>query len=93
MGLDDPALNPSLDKNLSKLGCKKVVVFVGEKDEFDLRSRSWFYCESLKKSGWQGSLEIMEFKDESHGFNFLKPTSDNAVALMDKFVSFLNQSD
>ncbi|WCJ38703.1 alpha/beta-Hydrolases superfamily protein [Euphorbia peplus] len=90
MGLDDPALNPSLDPNLSKLGCKKVVVFVAEKDEFDLRGRSWLYYESLKKSEWQGSVEIMEFKDEGHGFHIGKPTCDNAVALMKNFVSFLD---
>ncbi|WCJ38698.1 alpha/beta-Hydrolases superfamily protein [Euphorbia peplus] len=93
LGLDDPTLNPSLDPNLSKLGCKKVLIFVAEKDEFDLRSRNWFYYESLKKSGWQGNVEIMESKDETHGFHIGKPTSDNAVALIEKFASFLNQPD
>ncbi|WCJ38702.1 alpha/beta-Hydrolases superfamily protein [Euphorbia peplus] len=92
-GLDDPLVNPGLDQNLSKLGCKKVLIFVAEKDEYGFRSRNWLYYEDLKKSGWQGSVEIMESKDEGHGFHIGKPTSDNAVALMKKFASFINQSN
>ncbi|WCJ38696.1 alpha/beta-Hydrolases superfamily protein [Euphorbia peplus] len=92
LGLDDPLINPCLDPNLSKLGCKKVLVFVAEKDQFGMRSRNWLYYESLNKSGWQGVAEIMEAKDETHCFHIAKPTCDNAVALMKKFVSFLNQS-
>ncbi|WCJ38697.1 alpha/beta-Hydrolases superfamily protein [Euphorbia peplus] len=90
-GLDNPLINPGMDPSLSKLGCKKVVVLVAEKDA--LRRRGWFYYENLKKSGWEGSVEIMESKGEEHCFHIMKPTSHNAVALMKKFVSFLNQSD
>ncbi|KAL0422646.1 UNVERIFIED_CONTAM: 2-hydroxyisoflavanone dehydratase [Sesamum latifolium] len=31
-GFDDPLLNPAMDPNLWKLGCKRVLVYVAEKD-------------------------------------------------------------
>ncbi|WCJ38704.1 alpha/beta-Hydrolases superfamily protein [Euphorbia peplus] len=90
--LDDREINPGLDPNLSELGCGKVLVFVAEKDDLSRRGRH--YYDSLKKSGWKGSVEIMESKDEHHVFHmFTKSTSDNALALMKMFVFFLNQSD
>ncbi|WCJ38461.1 alpha/beta-Hydrolases superfamily protein [Euphorbia peplus] len=91
-GSDHPAVNPGMDPNLSKLGCKKVLVLVAEKDEL-LKRRQWFYYENLIKCGWEGSVEIMETKDEEHDFHInINPNGENAAALMKTIASFLNQS-
>lgn len=87
-GLDDPRWNPGSDPDLGRLGCSKLLVFVAEMDS--LADRAWAYCEALKKSGWNEKLEIVETKGEDHVFHLLNPTSDKAVALMKKVVSFLN---
>lgn len=87
-GSDDPLFNPVMDPDFSKLGCNKVLVCVAEKDF--LRDRGWYYKEELKKSGWGGVVEIMEAKGEEHVFHFVNPTCDNAVALLKRFVAFMN---
>uniref|UniRef100_A0A5B6YRT7 Putative carboxylesterase 2 n=1 Tax=Davidia involucrata TaxID=16924 RepID=A0A5B6YRT7_DAVIN len=88
-GSDDPLLNPVLDPKLSSLGCTKVLVCVAEKDM--LRDRGWYYKEELGKSGWGGVVEIMEAKEEDHVFHLFKPTCDNAVAMLKRVASFMNQ--
>ncbi|XP_011000170.1 PREDICTED: probable carboxylesterase 12 [Populus euphratica] len=87
-GCDDPLINPTYDPNLSSLGCSKVFVAVAEKDL--LRDRGLLYCETLKKSGWGGVIEIMEVKGEEHVFHLFKPATDNAVAMLKKIVSFIH---
>ncbi|WCJ31408.1 alpha/beta-Hydrolases superfamily protein [Euphorbia peplus] len=89
-GLDDPVINPAFDSNLSKLGCRKVLVIVAERDM--LKSRGWDYYEKLKNSGWEGCVEIMEAKEEEHVFHLMKPSCDNALEMMKKMVHFLNQT-
>lgn len=86
----DPRLNPGVDPELRRLGCGNVLVFVAEKDRLRERGRS--YCEALKKSGWVGKVEIVENQGEKHVFHLLNPGCDNAVALMEKTVSFLKRS-
>ncbi|CDP01319.1 unnamed protein product [Coffea canephora] len=46
--VDDPLLNPIMEPNLSRLGCKKVLIYVAEKDI--LKDRGWLYKEALEKS-------------------------------------------
>ncbi|WCJ31407.1 alpha/beta-Hydrolases superfamily protein [Euphorbia peplus] len=87
-GLDDPAINPGFDSNLSKLGCKKVLVIVAERDM--LKSRGWDYYEKLKHCGWGGCVEIMEAKGEEHVFHLVDPSCDNAAEMMRKMVGFFN---
>ncbi|PIA46442.1 hypothetical protein AQUCO_01500171v1 [Aquilegia coerulea] len=87
-GSDDPFINPTKDPNLSRLGCKRVLVFVAERDQ--LRDRGWLYYEKLKESGWNGVVEFMEAKGEKHVFHLINPTSENAGDLMKRVVSFLN---
>ncbi|XP_060168286.1 2-hydroxyisoflavanone dehydratase-like [Lycium barbarum] len=89
-GLDDPLINPEKDPNLSSLGCDKVLVYVAGKDA--LRFRGFYYKEALEKSGWRGTVEFVEIKDEEHVFHLFAPTSENAVSVLEKLVSFLNQS-
>ncbi|KAA8545886.1 hypothetical protein F0562_020663 [Nyssa sinensis] len=59
-GSDDPLINPILDPRFSRLGCRKVLVCVAEKDV--LRDRGWYYYEELRKNGWGGVVEMMEDK-------------------------------
>ncbi|XP_030450731.1 probable carboxylesterase 12 [Syzygium oleosum] len=88
-GADDPIINPAADPGLGRLGCGKVLVFVAEKD--GLRSRGWYYEEVLKKSGWRGSVGVVETKGEDHVFHLMNPSCENAVDLMKRLVKFLNE--
>ncbi|KAL9391571.1 hypothetical protein Peur_015491 [Populus x canadensis] len=87
-GLDDPRLNPGFE-DLARLGCERVLIFVAEKDSLIAVGRN--YYEKLKKSGWKGSVEIVENEDEDHCFYLLDLNSEKAVELLHKFVSFLKQ--
>ncbi|KAF5200653.1 2-hydroxyisoflavanone dehydratase [Thalictrum thalictroides] len=87
-GADDPFINPDKDPNLSRLGCKRVLVCVAERDQ--LRDRGWFYYEKLRESGWDGVVEFTEAKGEKHVFHLTNPTSENAADLMKLVVSFLH---
>ncbi|KAI6677888.1 hypothetical protein NL676_038684 [Syzygium grande] len=84
-GLADPRLKPP-PEDLARTGCQKVLVFVAERDH--LRGRGLWYYEELKKSGWGGTVEIVEHEDESHVFHLLKPHCDKALDLKDKLVAF-----
>ncbi|KAE9447205.1 hypothetical protein C3L33_20905, partial [Rhododendron williamsianum] len=87
-GPDDPLFNPGKDPNISKMGCGKVLVCVGEKDV--LRDRGWYYKEELVKSGWGGVVEVMEAEGENHVFHLINPTCDNAVAMLKRLAAFMN---
>ncbi|XP_059647768.1 probable carboxylesterase 2 [Cornus florida] len=88
-GSDDPLINPVMDPKFPSLGCAKVLVCVAEKDL--LRDRGWNYRESLGKSGWGGVIDIMEAKEEDHVFHLFKPTCENALAMLKKVASFMNE--
>lgn len=85
-GLADPRLKPP-PEDLARVGCEKVLVFVAQKDH--LRGRGLWYREELKRSGWGGSVEVVEHEGESHVFHILKPQCDKALDLKDKLVDFL----
>nr|XP_043611698.1 probable carboxylesterase 12 [Erigeron canadensis] len=87
-GLDDPIINPGLDPNLSKLGCKRVLVCVAEKDL--LRDRGWKYYEDLRKSDWDGQVDMLEAKGEGHAFHLFTPFCENAVNLFKALSLFIN---
>lgn len=55
-GSDDASINPINDQQLSRLGCKQVLVFVAEKDF--MSERGVYYKEALEKRGWQGRLRL-----------------------------------
>ncbi|KAI6701303.1 hypothetical protein NL676_015627 [Syzygium grande] len=88
-GLTDPRLKPAKE-DLARLGCEKVLVFVAEKDH--LREVGVEYCEELKKSGWRGSVELVENVGEDHCFHLRDPKYDKAVELKDKIVSFIKHN-
>ncbi|XP_052181888.1 probable carboxylesterase 12 [Diospyros lotus] len=87
-GSDDPLINPVKDPKFGSLGCVKVLVCVAEKDS--LRDRGRYYCEELGKSGWRGTAEIMEAAGENHVFHLFSPATDNAVAMLKRVASFIN---
>ncbi|KAG8368338.1 hypothetical protein BUALT_Bualt15G0035200 [Buddleja alternifolia] len=87
-GCDDPLINPGMDPNLARFGCKRVLVYVAEKDI--LKDRGWYYKEALRKSGWDGDIEVVEVKEEGHVFGVLSPDSENSLAMLKKVASFIN---
>lgn len=90
-GSDDPLLNPATDPKFGSLGCSRVLVFVAEKDF--LRDRGWYYSEILKKSGWGGSVEVDEAKEEDHVFHLFSPENEKSKAMIKSMASFINQKD
>lgn len=87
-GLEDPRLKPSVG-DLARLGCERLLIFVAEKDHLmDVGKR---YYEELKKSGWGGSVEIVENLGEEHCFHLFNLKYEKAVAVINKFVSFIKQ--
>ncbi|KAL0348362.1 UNVERIFIED_CONTAM: putative carboxylesterase 2 [Sesamum angustifolium] len=88
-GLDDPLVNPVMDPRLKRVGCKRVLVYVAEKDV--LRVRGWRYKEALERSGWKGEVKAVEVAGEGHVFNLINPTSPKAVAMLRVIAAFLNR--
>ena len=87
-GLQDPKLKPAVE-DLARLGCERVLVFVAQKDH--LREVGWSYYEELKKSGWGGSVEIVENEGQGHCFHIEDLSYVKAQALIKRFVSFLKE--
>ncbi|OMO63196.1 Alpha/beta hydrolase-3 [Corchorus olitorius] len=88
-GSEDPRIKPPAE-DLAILGCEKVLMFMAEKDKF-VRVGEW-YCDELKKSGWKGSLEIIKHLGENHVFHLFNSDCENALHLVQKFASFINQA-
>ncbi|KAL3515261.1 hypothetical protein ACH5RR_022163 [Cinchona calisaya] len=88
-GLDDPSINPAANCLISRLGCKRVLVFVGGKDV--LKDRGWYYKEVLEKSGWIGDVKVVEAEGEEHVFNLFSPKGENSLLMLTSLASFLNQ--
>ncbi|CAN6224714.1 unnamed protein product [Urochloa humidicola] len=86
-GPDDPRMNPlaAAAPSLRSLPCRRVLVCVAEDL---LRPRGRAYYEALAASGWSGTVELFESEGQGHVFFLLEPGSDEAVALMDRLVSF-----
>lgn len=87
-GGDDPRMNPAKDSRLPNLGCKKVLVCVAGEDP--MKERGYYYYETLKNSGWKGSVEFVETPGESHVFHLFNPTCENAQILQRKISAFMN---
>ncbi|KAE9589321.1 hypothetical protein Lal_00000094 [Lupinus albus] len=90
-GIDNPTINPVGPgaPSLATLGCSKMIVCNASYDE--LRDRGVWYYECVKKSGWQGKIELFEQEGEGHDYHILKPKSENAQKLMKHLVSFLHE--
>ncbi|CAJ1977244.1 unnamed protein product [Sphenostylis stenocarpa] len=92
-GIDNPFINPLAAgaPSLAQLACSRILVCVAEKD--GLRDRGVWYYEAVKKSGWQGQIQLFEEKDEDHDYHLLKPSLNqdtrNAHKLINLMASFL----
>ncbi|KAJ4716346.1 2-hydroxyisoflavanone dehydratase-like [Melia azedarach] len=87
-GLEDPRLKPPAE-DLARLCCEKVLIFVAEKDYLSPVGKN--YYEELTKSGWEGSVELVENEGEQHVFHLRNLTDEKSLELTNKFVSFIKQ--
>ncbi|XP_044490742.1 probable carboxylesterase 12 [Mangifera indica] len=87
-GFDHPWINPAEDPDLGKLECRRVLVFVAEKDL--LCARGWYCHQKLKESGWRGDVEVFETKGEDHVFHLFNPDCGNAKVMLLKTAGFYN---
>ncbi|KAJ8450811.1 hypothetical protein Cgig2_032436 [Carnegiea gigantea] len=77
-------------EDMARLACRRMVVIVAEKDM--LREAGVKYVEELRKSGWKGSVELVENEGREHCF-FLDDHRDReAVANMRRMVNFIHHS-
>ncbi|KAL4615474.1 hypothetical protein ACB092_07G127500 [Castanea dentata] len=81
-------INPAMDSRLSSLGCTRVLICVAEKDV--LKERGLLFCETLRKSGWNGKVQIVETEGEEHVFRLFNPDCEKAVILLKRLASFFN---
>ncbi|KAI3446014.1 hypothetical protein Pfo_002679 [Paulownia fortunei] len=88
-GCDEPWINPAKDQKLSSLGCRRVLVYVAEKDF--LKDRGWYYKETLSKSGWDGDVEFVEVTGQDHVFSVFSPDGEHGMAMLKKVASFINE--
>jgi acetyl esterase/lipase len=88
-GIDNPMINPTGPgaPSLAGLGCSRLLVVVAEKDE--LRERGVFYYDQVRKSNWEGEVELVQVDGEDHAFHVLKFESENAKNLIKRLASFL----
>ncbi|KAK9161213.1 hypothetical protein Syun_007554 [Stephania yunnanensis] len=91
-GLDDPNINPLAEEapSLGGLGCSKFVLVCVAGDD-TLKERGKAYYEELKKSGWDGEVDLFEVEGEKHGFHGLDPECENSKLMIGRLASFLNQ--
>ncbi|CAI8596463.1 unnamed protein product [Vicia faba] len=90
-GIDNPLVNPLGEgaPSLEKLGCSRILICVAERDK--LRDRGVWYWENVKKSGWNGRLELFEEKDENHVYHLFKPESESANTFIQRLVTFVQE--
>ncbi|XP_021774098.1 probable carboxylesterase 7 [Chenopodium quinoa] len=89
-GPQDPRMKPAVE-DLPRIVCGRVLVVLAEKDV--LYGAGNMYAEELIKSGWKGTVEIMENKDKDHCFNFSNFMDLEAIAIRQRIASFIhNQS-
>ncbi|KAK9724494.1 hypothetical protein RND81_05G076800 [Saponaria officinalis] len=86
-GPRDPRMKPA-PEDLAKIGCDRVLVLVGGKDE--LKGAGKTYMEELSKSGWKGSIEFVENVDKEHCFHLSDYLDHEALAINDRIKSFIN---
>ncbi|MED6111622.1 hypothetical protein PIB30_053919 [Stylosanthes scabra] len=87
-GPEDSRLKPTAE-DLKTLGCKRVLVFVAGKDRLLVAGRN--YVTALKKSGWNGHVELVENRDMEHTDPIYKPYDDNSREIIGKMASFVNE--
>ncbi|XP_074281877.1 2-hydroxyisoflavanone dehydratase-like [Silene latifolia] len=87
-GPQDPRMKPAAE-DLANLGCDRVLVFIGEKDF--LRDAGKMYVKELSKSGWKGSVELMENLDKEHCFYLGNYLDEEAIAINERIKLFIRR--
>ncbi|KAF3622714.1 putative 2-hydroxyisoflavanone dehydratase-like [Capsicum annuum] len=92
-GIDSPMVNPVSEKipSLSMLGCSRIFVFTGEKDELVPTEIGTKFVEAVKKSGWKGEIEFIEVEGEGHCFQCVNPEAEKAKDLIKRMASFIQR--
>ncbi|KAL9237076.1 hypothetical protein vseg_011665 [Gypsophila vaccaria] len=86
-GPNDPRMKPALE-DLAVLDCDRVLVFLAEIDF--LRAAGVRYVEELKKSGWNGTLEVVENKGRKHNFHISDYMDEEAILIDQRIKSFIH---
>ncbi|KAL0392038.1 UNVERIFIED_CONTAM: putative carboxylesterase 2 [Sesamum radiatum] len=90
LGCDDPLINPFVSgaPSLAGVACRRILVCVAGNDV--LRERGRLYYQSLVKSKWEGSAELVETEGEDHVFHIMDPTTQNSHSLIKRCADFIN---
>ncbi|XP_059294492.1 2-hydroxyisoflavanone dehydratase-like [Lycium ferocissimum] len=88
--VDSPLINPFSEKapSLSGLGCSRILVCLGKKDDIIPLGMGLRFVDGVKESGWNGELEYLEV-DDGHSFQIYKPESDEAKRMMKCYADFI----
>lgn len=89
-GVDNKFINPFGPgaPSLSRLGCKKLLVYTAEVDE--LRGRGIWYYKKVKTSKWAGQARWIEARGEKHVFHISKPDDPATTRLIQDLSAFIN---
>ncbi|XP_068636545.1 probable carboxylesterase 13 [Aristolochia californica] len=92
-GSDDVLTNPLAGgpSRLARLAGKRVLVCLAEKDFLTVWGR--MYHDGLASSGYKGTVEILETKEEGHVFHLFNPECENAKVMLKRVVDFINRDD
>ncbi|XP_068640580.1 probable carboxylesterase 7 [Aristolochia californica] len=76
---------------LAWLAGKRVLVCLAERDFLTVWGR--MYHDRLASSGYKGTVEILETKEEGHVFHLFNPECENAKEMLKRVVDFINRDD
>ncbi|KAJ6365025.1 hypothetical protein OIU76_029910 [Salix suchowensis] len=88
-GLKDARFKPAAE-DMARTGCERVLVFLAGRDKLKDAGRS-FYEELNKCTGWEGNADMVEHDGVGHVFHLIKPRCEQALDMMKRLVSFINQ--
>ncbi|KAE8728132.1 2-hydroxyisoflavanone dehydratase [Hibiscus syriacus] len=88
-GIDNPMINPVVPgaPRLAGLGYSRLLISVSGKDL--LRDRGILYYNTVKESGWEGEVELVDVNGEDHTFHIKVYASENAKKHIKRLASFL----
>lgn len=93
-GINSPMINPVSENgpSLSELGCSRLFLCAGEKDELIPSEVVSRFAEAVKNSGWKGELEYIEVEGEGHCFQAANPETEKSKHLIKRMASFIQRN-